>query len=385
MIKPNNSKENKIKNRANVMKMLMLYSPISRIELSKITGLSKMTLTNIINIFMEENLVVETEKDTSTVSGRKPIMLELTNDGMVSVGIYISRKSVHGCVLSVGGNILEHTKQPLNRDENAVSLMNKVYDITQSLIASVSNAKIAGIGVACIGPLDINTGTLLNPPNFYGIKTVPIRDMLEDKFQLPVYIDNDMNVSALAEKYFGLAKEMKDFIYLGVTDGIGSGIIVNNRLLLGDKGFAGEIGHTTIHFEGKICSCGQKGCLEQYADCSAVVKNAQEILQRDNITYKEIAKAMQDGDKQCKALIEKQCQYLSYAIINLINLFDPESIILGHDIAHSGEFVINYLRGQVMGKALVAQRHQTPIFLSKFSDKAPLVGSATLVLDKYFQ
>lgn len=386
MIKPNNSKENKIKNRVNVLKMLMLYAPVSRIELSKRTGLSKMTLTNIINEFREEKIVEETEKDTSTSSGRKPIMLTLTDHGIVGIGVYISRRNIRGCVVSMGGTILNQVKQPLANGETSQSLMEKISITVESLLKTIHSAKIAGIGIASIGPLNIHDGLILSPPDFYGIKNVPVKNMLEEKFGLPTYLENDMNVSVLAEKYFGHAKENKDFIYLGVTNGIGSGIMVNNRLLLGNMGFAGEIGHTTIHYGGKECLCGQKGCLEQYADCRAVVNEAKELFKdRPDITYEEITKGLLEGDVTCKKLIEKQCKYLSYAIVNLINLFDPECIILGHDIAYSEDFAIQNLQKQIKGKPLIADYKETPILLSKFYDKAPLIGSATLAFDKYLQ
>lgn len=391
MIKPNNSKENKVLNRNNVIKMLMLHAPLSRIELSKFSGLSKMTLTNIINEFLEEGIVTEGEKGITATSGRKPITLSLSENGFAAIGVYISRSSVSGCVLSAVGKIHAIESVPLGLSDNQETFEKKLRFVAGSLMRQAEGHNLWGIGVGAIGPVDIRSGTILNPPDFYGITEIPVKEILSTEYGMPVYIDNDMNAAAVAEKYFGLAKRMNDFIYIGVTNGIGAGIFSGGKLLAGSSGLAGELGHTAVDINGLPCPCGSRGCLELYADIKHTVARFREsaaagaktmVVSPDTADYRDLCTALESGDPLCASILNEQCRYLAAGITGIVNLFDPECIILGHELAHAGKFASEAIAQEVNSRTLFHDFKHVPVVVSSFYENTPLIGSAAQVFDR---
>jgi predicted NBD/HSP70 family sugar kinase len=223
---------------------------------------------------------------------------------------------------------------------------------------------IIGIGIACIGPLNINDSIILNPPNFYEVKNFEIVAKLKQKFDVPIFLDNDMNASALAEKYFGKAKLLDDFAYVGVTNSIGAEVFTNGMLNYGDCGYSGEIGHITVDINGEKCSCGNFGCLELYASFSA--KN----------------KSLPKSERLKK--LEEKCKYLVVGLTTLINLFDPKVIYIGHDISVFGKEAEEILNNQLAGRYISSGYKNIRVEQSKFGEDAPLYGSIALCIDKMF-
>ncbi|HBQ64250.1 MAG TPA: hypothetical protein DD727_04870 [Clostridiales bacterium] len=173
--------------------------------------------------------------------------------------------------------------------------------------------------------------------------------------------------------------EIPHFLYVGVTNGIGAGIMVNHQLYEGHKGFGGELGHTTIDFHGPRCPCGNIGCLELYASIPVVLAKV------SSPSWGDFLRAAQSGDPQCLRRLDEMCDYLAVALVNAINTFDPEAIFIGHEIALAGNLVTERLRARIRNRTISASYKQVPILLSTFIDKAPLLGSATLVFDRLFK
>ena len=380
-------------NRTLILKIISTQGPISRIDLSKTTGLSKMAITNIVNELIENGIVKEntTFESDSLTSGRKPILLDVAENALYAIGIYISRDFFQIALSNLKGELCNIITSKFAFDESSDSFMTKLSSKLRYIIdnSNIPLDKILGIGISAIGPLDSQSGVILAPPNFYNIHETHIKEILEEQFKLNVYIDNDMNTSALAEKFYGKCAGISNFIYVGVTNGIGTGIIVNNQLYRGGNGFAGEIGHTTINFEGPKCTCGNIGCLELYASIPEIIKQAKNAIELGvktnlphNLTWTDIVKYAVKNDELCIKLIEKLCLYLSFGIVNLVNLFDPTAIIVGHDIALAGSLVVDRLHTIVNHRSISANYKDVTIQTSEFKDQSPLIGSAVLVLTK---
>ena len=225
------------------------------------------------------------------------------------------------------------------------------------------------------------------------MKSIPIKQLLEKEFGYEVNVDNDMNASALAEKLYGKAREISSFVYLGVTNGIGAGIITNDLLFAGDMGFSGEIGHTTINYEGPKCACGNTGCLELYASIPEIISQARNSIalgmdsvlrELEVIEWSDIIKYAETGDKLALNLIDRLCLYISIGLVSLANLFDPKIIYLGHDIALAGNLVTQRLEANLNDKIISSKYKKIPIEISAFGDKAPVVGTTAIVLDRLF-
>ncbi len=399
LINGSNHQSSKIINRSLVLKMICTGKSLSRIDIARQTGLSKMSITNIVNGLISEGFVSEKsevqEAPSSGASGRKPVVLTANTDKYLVPGLYISRDSATATLANLDcENILE-LDCSFSRDETRQSFMDKIIALVRSVLDSKAAAgrKVIGLGVACIGPLELKNGTILEPANFHNLGGIPIKQLLEEQFGYEVYVNNDMNASALAEKLYGKGKNTANFVYVGVTNGIGAGIIAKGSLFEGDMGYGGEMGHITINCEGPVCTCGNSGCLELYASIPEIVKKAVEAISHGipsalsdikQIRWADIAACALEGDSLAVEMVELLCKYLSYGLISLINIFDPQVIYLGHDIALAGELAASRLEAYVSKRFFSCNYKSVPIEISAFRHKAPVAGSTAIILDKLF-
>lgn len=384
----------KSSNKSLVLRVLNTLGQTSRSGLSKITGLTKTTITNIVNELLESGLIYETGVVDSS-SGRKPVLLNLSKNALYSAGIYISRDFVYTNIVNLKGEVTGESRRIFEMTENDNTFISLVCSCLEETLSKsgVNTDRIIGIGIASIGPLDLRKGIILDPPNFRGLKSIPIVSLIKQKFKLEAYLDNDMNASAIAENLFGSGKGISNMIYIGVTNGVGAGIIINNNLFRGSDGFAGEIGHTTVDIHGDICPCGNMGCLEIYTSIPSVVKQVKSSIElgaksslanKPAISWTDIIDAASSGDAVCQKAFEKMVYYLSIGLINTINTFDPEVIFIGHEIALAGDLIVKPLNEIVNRNILFRNNKSVRIELSSFKDYAPCIGSASIVLDKFF-
>lgn len=389
----------KIKNKSLVLKKICTEGQISRIELARQTGLSKMSVTNIVNELIQDGFVTEQDEyignNGSATVGRKPVCITPNPDIYVSLGIYISRDYAIAIATTLNCKIIIRNKCLFSFDESENSFLNKINGIVSGILESdeLRGKKVLGIGISCIGPLDIRNGIILEPPNFYNLREIRICEFLEKKFGYKAYIDNDMNASALAEKLFGRGKVIDNFIYVGVTNGIGAGIIANGELYQGQMGFSGEIGHSTIHFDGPKCSCGNIGCLELYASIPVIVSQARQSISvgvdsklrsKSSIEWSDIVECALQGDDLSVKLIDRLCMYVSIGLTSLSNIFDPEVIYIGHDIAVAEDLVKHRIEENLNERILGRKYRKIFVEISAFRDQSPLIGSSVIILDKLF-
>lgn len=387
-------------NRALVLKIISTGASVSRIDISRQTGLSKMSITNIVNELINEGFVIDQAQQPASPPnasiGRRPVILAPDVSTHLALGLYISRDQAVATLSNLKCEVIEEKKCIFAFEESERSFTDKIKAIINSILGSepAAGKKILGIGVACIGPLNMRDGVILEPPNFHKLKGISIKQILENEFGYGVYLDNDMNASALAEKLYGKAKDVSNFVYLGVTNGIGAGIITNNALYEGDMGFSGEIGHITINFEGPKCACGNTGCLELYASIPEIVLQAKNAIslgmdstlrKLETIEWMDIVRAAGSGDALALNLMDRLCLFISNGLVSLSNIFDPQKIYLGHDIALAGDLVIKRLEAYFKDKAISSRYKNIPIEISAFSDKAPVAGSAAIVFNRLFR
>lgn len=377
-MKPNNSKNNKLFNRNAVLSMLALDAPISRIELANRSGLSKMSLTNIINEFSELGYIKEAGVDLTSTGKKKPILLELQDNSVCAIGVNITRSHIEGCVCDIKGNIITTNQIDFHGDLNDELLIKYLTDIISELIKS-SNVKITGIGISCIGPLDLKRGRLLNPTNFYGISNLDLVVPVKTKFNLPVYLRRNNDCAILAEKFYGIARGISNVIFLGISGGVGASAIINDKLIVGANGLSCEIGHTTIDINGEKCKCGNRGCLELYANTDRVVNAVKDQLTLEKVTFKDVVVSAKDGNMKCNEELGNLTKYVSIAITNLVKVYDPRLVVLGNTITGAGPDVLRAIKKEVMTHCDFSN-----IEYSNFNEKAPLIGACTAVFDHKF-
>lgn len=358
-MKAQNQAEIKRKNKELLLKLIITRAPISRVELAHETGLTKMAVGNLVAELIEDGIVTETGH-YGEGPGRKMVCLGLQPRARLFIGLYISRNHLTCFAGDLSGNIFDKQRIRLCNETNE-TLASKAISMVDTVISTVEREKVLAIGISSIGPLDYQTGIILNPPHFFHVSNLPLGELLHHAFSLPVFMGNDMDAAALAEWYFGDAKSMRDFIYVGVTNGIGAGIVSGAKLLRGERGFSGEIGHVTVDFNGPPCSCGNCGCLEYYA------------------AFPEDFAARPAEDRQ--TIWEKSYPYLAAGLTTLVNLLDPACIFVGHETALCGENAAAQLEQAIAGRYISAELKKIPVRLSAFGDSSPLIGAIALCVE----
>jgi glucokinase len=280
-------------------------------------------------------------------------------------------------------------------EEGPKPVIGRIKRAIYEVMESTDREQVQGIGVVAPGPLDPWKGVIMDAPNLPGWKKVPLKDLMEEEFGLPVVVGNDANLAALAEQRFGAGQGVADLIYITVSTGIGGGIIADNRLLLGAQGLAAEVGHQTIEAHGPRCNCGNIGCLEILAAGPAIARCARELIKTgigtaiadwvggdlDKITAKVVNQAAQAGDPVAIELFRQAGFYIGIGIVNLLHIFNPSLIIIGGSVAKAGDLLFEPIRATVRERAMASYYWEnTPIVPATLGDDVGLLGAVALVL-----
>ena len=235
--------------------------------------------------------------------------------------------------------------------------------------------------MASIGPVNMKEGMILNPPRFFGISHVPVVEELRKRYPWPVCLDHDSNSAAQAEKLFGVGKKVQDFLFLEVTDGIGSGIVSNGEVIHNSRGYAPEIGHISIHGDGELCSCGNRGCLELYADANVVSgRLCRELGIRAD--FEKLCRMWER--KEVDTALRKMMEDLSVALVSAVNLLQPELIVLGYEAVYLPERYVGYLEELVNQRKFIRDGQRTVGKKASVGADAQLVGAAANILARVF-
>lgn len=294
-------------------------------------------------------------------------------------------------VCDADGRIFKQSVHETRAREGAEAVFAR---IVAAIREFVGDARIGGIGLGAPGPLDVQRGVILQAPNIPGIDGFSIKARLEAEFGVPAFIGNDANLAALGEQRWGAGRGCAHMIYVTISTGIGGGIIVDNRLLLGARGFAGEVGHQTIDAFGPLCNCGNVGCLEALASGPAIARlalddirkgrasNLLDLVNRDHtkITAAVVAQAARGGDKLSKRTFERAGFYIGLGLVSLLHNFDTQRFVLGGGIAINTWDLFAPEMFKTFDKyAMKSMRDGVEIVPAQLGDDAGLVGAAALV------
>ena len=252
---------------------------------------------------------------------------------------------------------------------------------------------ILGIGISCAGPLDLKKGILISAPNMRTWRNVALKETFSRRFKLPVVVENDANAAALAEKTFGAGKKVKNLFYYTVSTGVGGGLIINGKIHHGASGDAGEIGHTLILPGGPKCGCGKKGCLEALASGTAIAREARarapknSVLltlagERKNITAVHVARAARSGDAFSKKIYQEAAFYMGLSVVNVIQVFNPEMIVIGGGVSKTGKLFFAPLMKTVRSFAWKRPLGSCKIVSAQLKDNVGDLGAMSGVLQR---
>lgn len=334
MITSKNMQYLRVQNRGDAIKMLAVGRASNRSELALQLNLSKMAIGNIITELIDASIVEEyvPAHGETTSNGRRAKMLKLKPWSIASVCVWISRACIWTMLMDISRNTVLESCTSIPENCNNLTLLELICNNIQEILNQFSKIRIVGIGIASIGPLDIYKGLVLNPPDFGRIKNLDLINMLKERFHLPVYMDNDMNCSALAELWYGSGKGCRDIVFVGFKHGVGAGVIMNEKILHGSGGFAGEVGHISINPRGPVCPCGQRGCIELYTSEDNALKNTGV---KNIHELNQLLESMQTPEYILRCLDEYK-EAMQTLTTLLANVYDPEVIILenSHESLH---------------------------------------------------
>lgn len=386
-------------NQSIVLNIIRNYGPISRADVAKKTKLSSTTVSTLVDDLIKQEYLEEIGEGESS-GGRRPILLKFNPASHFVIGVELEGRNISVAVTDLKINIInKSTEEIKNTDESSV--VDEIINLVRQTIEK-SGAKfeeIVGMGVGATGLIDTERGIIRQAVNL-NWKNVPLKNLIEDRFdEIPIYIDNIANVAALGEKWAGAGKEVKNLIYIRIGTGIGAGIVLNGTIYQGSNGNAGEIGHMTVEPNGPRCKCGNRGCLEVLASGSAIAKRAiTEILggtdtlikeltngSIEQITAKIVAEAAKMGDKLSLEIWEEIGEYLGIAIANLINMYNPEIIIIGGGVAQAGGLLFVSIKRTVKKRVLPGPGKIVKIVPAKLGENVSTIGAASLALEKIFK
>lgn len=374
-----NNQTLKEKNRGMVLSMVARNKSISRVELSRKSNLTKMSITNIVAELIGKDIVEESEVSMNSGIGRNAVNLRISSKAPKCIGILLHRDYCCITLTDLKFQVLCCEKEEINK-ENHGRLLEIICDMIDKILQK--KERILGIGIGALGPVDITNGVILNPPNFYGIQNVPIVRILEEKYSLPVYMDNMCNCAALSEKYFGVGREDEDFLYVGISNGIGSGIVVNNKISRNVNGLSSELGHMSIDYRGNLCECGNKGCLETYAGIRVIERMVTE-KKKKNYTFQEIC--AEYNDPEIDMILMEMMEKLSCGIVNAVNFINPQSIVIGLEGKEIPTRYIKTLEERINRFRVFGKEKYICVKVSGFSGDESMAYPVCALLEKVFE
>ena len=310
--------------------------------------------------------------------------------GRVVIGVDLGGTNLRTGLLSSEGDILDKRKEATYASEGWKKVVQRLTQNIERLLAIAVHRglSVAAVGVGAPGVIQVDRGVVVKSPNFPDWNNLPLKDELEKALNLPVTIENDANAAALGEQWRGAGSGIGSMILLTLGTGVGGGIVLNNQIWHGADGMAGEIGHMTILPDGRLCGCGNTGCLEMYASARGIVQSYREaggasvMNGAAEITSAQVYQAAREGDALAVWVMQDMGRMLGIGIANLINIFNPEMVVIGGGVKDAWPLFIDTTKAEIRKRAFEVPAERTEIVPSRLGDDAGMVGAAAVALQK---
>ncbi|SDT69292.1 ROK family protein [Jiangella sp. DSM 45060] len=328
------------------------------------------------------------DEQDSRASGRAVLSLDIGGTKL-AVGVVTPDGAVHGLIV-----------EPTRRWEGPDAVIRRLFDLGHRAVAAAAlDAPIAAVGISCGGPLDSATGVLISPPHLPGWIDVPLGELTRQEFGVPAYLENDATAAALGEHRFGAARGLSTMIYLTISTGVGGGAVIDGRLHRGAAGNGGELGHLMVRPGGRTCSCGRRGCLEAYVSGTNIAERAAEGLRAGatsslraaeadadaadaaSLTAADVAAAARAGDAFAREIWAETTDVLGQAVTDLVNVFEPDLVVLGGGVTRAGEMLLDPVAEAVARDAMPPAAKAARVVLAGLGDVVCVVGAGVVALD----
>ncbi|CAN7446017.1 ROK family protein [Rhizobium sp. LjRoot254] len=340
-----NASTSRALNRRLILNLLRNRGPISRAELALVTGLSPAAVTFVVTELMDDTLVIERQAVAST-NGRRPTPIDINYEAHLALGFKLNRNNI-ACVLTDLATTPLATLEAQVPDTSPEGIIQAIETAIPRLLAEARRDEkdIMGIGVSIPGEIDPKKGICLQSPRF-GWRNLPFAELLAQRVHVPVWIDDDMNAFAIAQKLFGAGRNHRNFAALAIGTGIGCSLVLNGEIYHGSNSGAGKLGHITSVPNGALCECGRRGCLMAHAAEPAML-DEYERRRGKPISRTDFVGAVESGDETALAILNEAGARIGRHLADLVNLFDPEVIVVGGEAVQFGEALLTPLRASM--------------------------------------
>jgi predicted NBD/HSP70 family sugar kinase len=356
---------------------------VSRAQIASVTGLARSTVSTLVGELQDAGLVVEREDSRSegSSSGRPPLMLSLDPGAGAVIGIQFDHDFVRVAIADLSLKLLAEGVIESDVDNDASAGLDAAARLVDDLLgeAGVQRDLLIGAGVALSGPIDSDRGQIASTtilPSWVGID---VATLLSERLGVPVNVENDANLGALAESVLGAGRGASEMLYAMLSSGIGGALILGGRLYRGARGTAGEIGHVSVDEKGHMCRCGNRGCLETMVGAGALIEQLRRSHGED-ITIEQMVALARDGDPGCQRVLADAGHAVGRVAAALCNEFNPERIVIGGELALAGELLLGPLEESVRRFALQAATEDLTVVPGALGDRAELMGALALVV-----
>ncbi|MBK8648515.1 MAG: ROK family transcriptional regulator [Gemmatimonadetes bacterium] len=373
-----------------VLRLIWDERAISRADIARRTGLSRSTVSEVVTELLATRLVDEAGEGASS-GGRRPIVLEFQDDACVILGVDMGATHVSVALTDLRGRVLAWENRPFPVRSDPEGTRALIAEFCAECLRSWGGdpARLVGIGIAVPCPVDPRHQDRFSTHVLPAWKGRAGFEALGARFGAPIFIDNDANLGAVAERWWGAGRGFDDFTYIKVATGVGAGHMVGGRIARGASGVAGEIGHMAIDLSGDPCDCGNRGCLQTFVGASSLVKRARQllpeyptsVLHQGALTIDAIENAALADDPLAIHVISTAAEYLGIAVAGVLNLMNPGAVIIGGGIARLGERLLVPLRETVLRRTFVSSVAASEIMSSALGPRSIAIGAATIVLE----
>lgn len=382
-------------NRRSVLNYIRKNKTATKAGLASATGLTFMAIKKILEELEELGLIRCDEMEKVSV-GRRALTYAINESYRYTIGVHINKFVTSIALMDLRGNILASERCGKAQEfQSQSSFVDTIVEKIEKLIreTGIEREKLLGIGVGAPGPIDMENRVILTPPNMSLLNYLPLAEVLERRLGCQVHLYKDTNAIAFGEYWDGEGTDKSNLIYIDVDMGIGSGFIVDGRINVGANGIAGEFGHITIDMNGPLCNCGNRGCLEAMSSGIAVLRELSQQLnydenhplyeKKDNLAIEDVFDMAEKKDLLTLSILNRSAHYMGVAVSNLINILDPDIIIMG------GIMIQNYPRyfsivQSVANTRKVKGAKENVMRISSLNGNAGVIGAGEIVADNFF-
>jgi predicted NBD/HSP70 family sugar kinase len=384
-----------------ILRLIHSGSNRSRLELARKANLSPAAVTSIVQSLINKRLVVEGSATSSSV-GRKPVPLQIRPDAAYLIGVDIGSYYLRVVVTDMNGTIQYQHQSKTNLAEGRDRVLKRAFEVIRGAMSGsgLPQSAIAGIGIGHSGVIDSQNGMVLSfprPGQMAEWRNIPLQSIFEKEFQVPCLLEDSVRTIAIAEQFFGLGKDLDDFIYIDVGMGIGAAIFFDGKLYRGAGGKAGEFGHITVDQDGPLCSCGNNGCLEAVASCAAIIEAVQTAIDRgvdskvrslsggdlDQVSIELIAQAGTENDSLAFRVLHEAASYIANGLADLVNLLNPKLILFGGALFRATPNLLSDpIRTIIKQRSLEKSSNDVRLEVSPLGSEAGALGASRLIAGK---